>query len=68
MPRAVTALAVALLTLAGVAALALAQGGGQPPAGDKPTHGALYDDGHMGRYMLDGTWYFRTHKHLLAIK
>jgi beta-glucuronidase len=59
MPRAVTALAVALLTLAGVAALALAQGGRQPPAGDRPTHGALYDDGHMGRYMLDGTWYFR---------
>jgi beta-glucuronidase len=59
MPRAVTALAVALLTLAGVAALALAQGGPAPPEADVPTRGALYEDGHAGRYMLDGTWYFR---------
>ncbi len=59
MPRAVTALAVALLALAGVAALALAQGGSKPPARDVPSRGALYQDGHMGRFMLDGTWYFR---------
>jgi beta-glucuronidase len=59
MPRAVTALAAALLTLAGVAALALAQGGTTPQSGDAPTRGALYKDGHANRYLLDGTWYFR---------
>jgi beta-glucuronidase len=60
MPRAVSALAVALLTLVGTAALALAQSGPQtpaPPAG-KPKLGALYDDGQTGRYLLGGTWYF----------
>jgi beta-glucuronidase len=59
MPRAVTALAAALLALAGAAALALAQGGAPQPAGDKPSRGALYRDGHTNRYLLDGTWYFR---------
>jgi beta-glucuronidase len=60
MPRAVTALAAALLTLVVTAALALAQGGtAPPPKTDVPTRGALYEDGHTGRYMLDGRWYFR---------
>ena len=59
MPRAVTALAVALLTLVGTAAFALAQGGPAPPAGDAPSARALYEDGHTGRFLLDGTWYFR---------
>ena len=59
MPRAVTALAVALLTLAGAAALALAQNGNPPPKGEAPPRGALYEDGHTGRYLLNGTWFFR---------
>jgi beta-glucuronidase len=60
MPRAVTALAAALLTLIGTAALALAQGGGPtPPAGDKPSARVLYEDGQTGRYLLDGRWFFR---------
>lgn len=59
MPRAVTALAAALLTLVGTAALALAQGGPAPPAAEPPTPRVLYEDGHTGRYLLDGTWYFR---------
>ena len=59
MPRAVTALAVALLTLAGAAALALAQNGTPPPQGEEPTRGSLYEDGHTGRFLLNGTWYFR---------
>ena len=59
MPRAVTALAVALLALAGVAALALAQGGTTPPKAGEPTRGALYEDGQTGRFLLNGTWYFR---------
>jgi beta-glucuronidase len=52
MPRAVSALAVALLTLVGSAALALAQGGTAPPTGEKPVLGALYQDGHDGRWHL----------------
>jgi beta-glucuronidase len=59
MPRAVTALAAALLTLAGVAALALAQGGGGAQKADTPKRGALSRDGHMNRYLLDGTWHMR---------
>jgi beta-glucuronidase len=59
MPRAVTALAAALLALVVTAALALAQGGTTPPEAEGPTPGALYEDGHTGRYLLDGTWYFR---------
>ena len=59
MPRAVIALAAALLTLVACAALALAQGGTAPPGADKPTRGALYQDGHTGRYLLGGKWYFR---------
>ena len=59
MPRAVTALAVALLALVGVAALALAQSGPTAPTGEKPTRGVLYRDGHLGRYLLGGTWYVR---------
>ena len=60
MPRAVTALAVALLTLVGTAALALAQTGnaGQDPPAQTPRPGTLYDDGHEGRHLLGGTWYF----------
>jgi beta-glucuronidase len=59
MPRAVTALAAALLTLVASAALALAQGGTEPPKGETPKLGALYADGHTGRYLLGGTWHFR---------
>src|SRR5688500_10073375 len=60
MPRAVTALAVALLTLVATAALALAQTGksGQEPPVQTPRPGALYGDGHEGRYLLGGKWYF----------
>jgi beta-glucuronidase len=59
MPRAVTALAAALLTLVATTALAIAQGGTAPPAGETPARGALYKDGHAGRYLLGGTWHFR---------
>ena len=60
MPRAVTALAVALLTLVGTAALAIAQSGSAPSQnGEKPTRNVLYSDGHTGRFLLGGTWYFR---------
>jgi beta-glucuronidase len=59
MPRAVTALAAALLALAGAAALALAQGGTDAPKGEQPTREVLYEDGHMDRYLLGGTWYLR---------
>lgn len=60
MPRAVTALAAALLTLVGTAALAIAQGGTAPPEGEAPALGALYKDGHDARYLLSGgTWHFR---------
>src|SRR6187402_728753 len=61
MPRAVTALAVALLALVGTAALALAQTGTDsraPRSAQKPTRGALYEDGQTGRYLLGGTWLF----------
>ncbi len=59
MPRAVTALAAALLVLVGAAALALAQGGTGSPKGEKPTRAVLYRDGHLNRYLLDGAWYVR---------
>lgn len=59
MPRAVTALAAALLALAGVAALALAQGRNGSPKGEPPTREVLYRDGHLNRYLLGGTWYLR---------
>src|SRR5687767_11625299 len=59
MPRAVTALAAALLTLVGTAALAIAQGGTAPPAGETPALGALYQDGQENRYLLGGSWHFR---------
>ena len=59
MPRAVTALAAALLALAGVGALALAQGGPGSPKGEQPARGALYRDGHMNRYLVGGKWLFR---------
>ena len=59
MPRAVTALAAALLTLVATAALALGQGGTAPPEGETPARGALYADGQTGRYLLGGTWHFR---------
>jgi beta-glucuronidase len=60
MPRAVSALAVALLTLVATAALALAQSGrpGQEAPAQTPRPGTLYGDGHEGRYLLGGTWYF----------
>ena len=60
MPRAVSALAVALLTLVATAALSLAQTGksGQDAPAQTPRAGALYGDGHEGRYLLGGTWYF----------
>lgn len=58
MPRAVTALA-ALPALVGTAALALAQGGTGRPEGEQPSRTTLYRDGHLGRYLLDGTWYGR---------
>jgi beta-glucuronidase len=59
MPRAVTALAAALLALAGAAALALAQGGTDSPKGEQPTRTVLYEDGQLNRYLLGGTWYLR---------
>jgi len=59
MPRAVTALAAALLALVGAAALALAQGGTTPPKGQKPTREVRYRDGQLNRWLLGGTWYVR---------
>ena len=64
MPRAVTALAAALLALVGTTTLAVAQNGtapvpAEPPPGEKPTHRTLYQDGHTGRWLLNGTWRFR---------
>ena len=65
MHRAVTALAAALLALAVTAALALAQGGpdAPPPAelpADRPSAETLYEDGHGGRFLVGGQWYFRA--------
>src|SRR5687767_7564765 len=59
MPRAVTALAVALLALAGAAALALAQGGPGAPKGEQPKRAVHYRDGQLNRYLLGGTWHVR---------
>lgn len=60
MPRAVTVFAAALVALAGTAAPATAQNGTDPaPRGEKPTRGALYKDGHTGRWLLGGRWHFR---------
>ena len=59
MPRAVTALAAALLTLVGAVALSLAQSGAAPPRGEKPAGAVLYRDGHLSRHLLGGTWYSR---------
>jgi beta-glucuronidase len=64
MHRGLTAVLSSLLALAGTAALALAQGGvgapGEgPPRAGAPTAKTLYEDGHGGRYLLDGRWWFR---------
>lgn len=64
--RAVISIVAALLALAGTAAIALAQGGAEPPppAGelpaDTPKRKALYKDGHVGRFLLAGRWYYRA--------
>ena len=51
-------LLIALLALPAIAAPASGQGA----PGDQvstPTKGALYFAGQSGRYLVDGTWYFR---------
>ena len=58
MPRAVTALAAALLTLVGPRRSRSPRGRPRRPCGETPTPGPLYGDGHAGRYLLGGTWYF----------
>jgi beta-glucuronidase len=57
-----------LAVLTAAAGQAAAQGGSPPPPPPTtpadvvttPTEHALYQDGQKGRYMLDGTWYFRA--------
>jgi beta-galactosidase/beta-glucuronidase len=58
--RALLPLSRALRTLIAVALLALALPGASQAAVDTPKPKVLYHDGHTGRYLMDGTWYFRA--------
>ena len=49
-----------LRTLFAVALLALALPGVAGAAVYTPKPKVLYHDGHTGRYLMDGTWYFRN--------
>ncbi len=59
MSRPTTRLLLACLAGLAAAATAAAPAGAAPRSAQAPSDRVLYQDGHSGRFLLDGTWYFR---------
>jgi beta-glucuronidase len=57
--RPATRLLLACLAGLAAAATAAAPAGAAPRSAQAPSDKLLYQDGHSGRFLLDGTWYFR---------